>query len=225
MQSIFITRHLVECPIFVEHLQRQGYWVLGESLIEFTPSPFVLKSKPDWLFFYSKKGVDYFFSQIQSNLLNNIRFAAIGPATANAIKQKGFSCVFIGDGNPSSTAENFLQVAANATVVFPQAAHSRRSIQELLQNDIQATSLVVYQNNKRKNILIPNTEVVVFTSPLNVEAFAANTALDKKYISVAIGKTTATHLKSQGMHCDFIAPSPDQKTLALAVEQAIIQSK
>jgi len=71
-------------------LSPAGFEVIGHSLIEFKAIPFDLPSSFDWIFFYSKNAVRYFFEQIPPENIHS-SIAAFGPGTAHFLKSKNIS--------------------------------------------------------------------------------------------------------------------------------------
>ena len=65
LSKIFISRDLATDSIFSKRLQGKAT-VIGLSLVEFQPLIFDAKKSGDWLFFYSKNGIQYYFSQMTS---------------------------------------------------------------------------------------------------------------------------------------------------------------
>ena len=75
-------------------------WVepIGESLVAFYPLPFLQLPTCDWIFFYSRRAVQFFFDQLPAELPEKVLLATIGPATARALTQRGHEASFIGSG-------------------------------------------------------------------------------------------------------------------------------
>jgi len=148
-----------------------------------------------------------------------LKLAAIGPVTGKFIeKTYGLSCDFIGSSKDISlTAKEFLKVAKGQQVVFPQGFYSQQSIQKKAGANLYVQNLVVYQNTPTPQV-IPATEIAVFTSPLNVEAFVTNEIVNslqdfKKVI--AIGPTTAEALINAGRIPDRIPFAFDEVHLSM----------
>lgn len=206
--------------IFLQKLQAAGFEVVGESLIQFSAVRFTNLPESDWIFFYSKKAVRFFFENLQkTDLQINAKLAALGEGTAEALEKQGFKPYFIGNGEPEATAINFLKVAINQRVLFPRAKNSRQSVQQLLQGQIEELDIVVYQNLPRQDFDIPECEWLVFTSPLNAEAYFQQYSAKSGQKILAIGETTAGALRRIGLEEIHISESPSEEALAYAILQ------
>lgn len=216
--SVFISRFLSFDSIFLQKLEKKGFEVIGESLVEFCLIPFVEVPPSDWLFFYSPTAARFFFRHLrQANLQCPAKIATLGFGTASAVEQEGFTVDFVGNGEPEATAPAFLKMAANLRVLFVRAVHSRQSIQHLLENKIIAADLIVYKNQVRTDFTLPECQYLVFTSPLNAQAYFSKYALLAHQKVIAIGKTTAGALHELGVTEISIADTPSEEALAALI--------
>lgn len=189
--------------------------MIGTSLINYTALPFEEIPAVDWIFFYSKKGVQFFLDGLKMPLSPTIQLASMGVGTADALIENGYQPIFIGTGEPDSTAKRFLKYAAIQKVLFPRAKASRQSIQTLLKQEIEVHDLVVYDNRPKTSFQIPKVSCLVFTSPLNVKTFFSAQLYDGELI-IAIGPTTATALNKLNIPCK-VAIGPTETALAMAI--------
>ena len=214
--TVFISRTLPPDSIFRKLLTINGIRIHDEKLIKFDPVPVGQLPEANWLFFYSKTGVHFFFRQISSHKVEHYRMAALGPGTAAELS-KYVHVHFAGDGDPIQTAVQFLDLARGQKVAFVRAEESRQSIRQLLDGKITPIDLIVYKNRPVNNADIPSCEVLVFTSPMNVRAYFAK---KKKYgfqKVIAIGNTTAGALNEMGVGEVIVAESPTEESLAKKV--------
>lgn len=214
---VFITRDLETDSFFYRSLDANRYLVSGKSLIEVSPIRFTSVPETDWVFFSSRNAVSAFFGQ-EPALRENTKFAAIGTGTEAALKAYGKTASFVGkDADTDKVGKDFSKIADGKSVLFPQAKNSMRSIQKQLSFQTKAFDLFVYNTENRANLEIPEADVVVFTSPSNVEAYFQKHNLDKVQRVVAIGNSTAAKLKSYGIADPVIPDYPDDAGLAQAV--------
>ena len=219
--KVFITRHIKETDLFKTTLEKVGFAVFGQSLIEFSAVPFDLDANVDWLFFYSKNGIRFFFNQLDSSdlsLLSNKKIATIGQGTAQYLTQHyQRQPDFVGNGEPLETARAFAQIAAGKRVIFPRAKSSQQSIQKQLSTVVNAVDVIVYDNTPKTDFTLPEVDIVVFTSPINARVYFSkyDTASARKV--VAIGHTTARELQKIGLNNVVIAKNPSEQGLADAV--------
>ncbi len=220
--TVFISRTLDSDSEFLRCLTERGYLVHGQSLIQLTALPFEPIMGVDWVFFSSQHGVRFFFDHLNTQ---NIPFhsvapqwAAIGAATHKVLSEYIPHVVFIGNGDPLAAAA-FREVSLGQTVLFPSASQSRQSIQHVLGVDIQSITLVVYHNAPIPNPEIRKEQILVFTSPMNAQAYFAHHALLEGQQVVAIGDSTAlalTQLLEGQPFFDRVHRSADASEMGLA---------
>lgn len=210
---IFISRDLSLDSIFRQQLEDKATLV-GLSLVEFSALAFDKIPDSDWLFFYSKNGIEYCFSQLDT--LDNLPpIGVIGKASAEFLKlHYNINAQFVGTGHPKETAAQFLSVANGQKVLFVQAKNSKQSVQKLLSKKVFVESLLVYDNYPKTDFELPQLDVLVFTSPLNVAAYFANYSYQKGQAIISIGRTTEQALKEQGIKTIILAAEPSEKALA-----------
>ncbi len=215
--KVFISRYLKSDSPFAHVLSAQGHIVHGESLIHFNAVSFGVLPEADWLFFYSKSGVRYFLQQVRQEYLLGKRLAVIGAGTASYLEKVYRAPDFVGDGDPISAAAAFLSEARGRTVLFLRAKESRQSIQQLLGDKIVQKDLVVYENQPRSDFDLEYHDKLVFTSPLNAEAYYSKYPVLKKQSVIAIGDTTRQKLIELGV-CEIeVADTPSEEALAKSV--------
>lgn len=197
MPKIFISRQLHAKSPFKLILEAKGFEVIGRSLLKFKAVDFGKIPKSDWLFFYSKNGVKFFFEnkKNKSFKVGKKRIAAMGQGTALALEKYGISADFTGHGDPQKTAKAFLKVAAKDKVLFIRAAVSRNSVATLLSKKIQVLELIAYSNQAVAKPKAVEADALVFTSPMNAECYFRHFKKEKNQKIIAMGQTTAEVLR------------------------------
>jgi hydroxymethylbilane synthase len=177
-------------------LKAQNYSVNYKTFIEFKQVDFDIPQDVNWLFFSSKNGVKYFFNTtIQQFSNSSIKLAAINQGTAQAIYELGLPVDFIGQGSDLQKIANDFDEVAFGKIVFPQAKKSMQSIQKNLINNTDVQSLVVYENQTLQNLEKQEAEILIFTSPMSVEAYFSKFKLDENQQVISIGRTTSKKLQ------------------------------
>lgn len=216
-KRVFISRDLASDSPFRRRLSENGFKVFGKYLVTFDAIAFIVPPPADWVFCYSSRSVDFFLQGLRSLGIPPDRYeayAALGKGTARTLEKWGIEPAFRGTGEPSETAETFLELATGQRVLFPRAEQSRRSIQRLLEGKLDMLDLVVYRNRKMEHPDLPLTEYVVLTSPLNAQAYFSGTIHNFENLRiVAIGATTAKALDELGI--------PDYRVAEEAVEESL----
>ncbi len=218
MSSVFISRNLGKDSEFRTILTTKGFEIYDYSLIDFQAVYFDTIPTSNWIFFYSQQGVKFFFEGLTKIVTQNpffyVRLAAIGAGTAKALEKYGYTAHFIGSGNPDTTASQFLSVAQNSTVLFICASNSKHSIEKKVSNKIKCFNLITYINLPKTDCRMLSQHFLVFTSPLNVEAYFNKHQIQPHQKIVAIGETTAAALRGMGLHEVSVGASPTERCLA-----------
>ncbi|MDF2434243.1 MAG: hydroxymethylbilane synthase [Mucilaginibacter sp.] len=219
-QKVFISRELSEQSYFRKSLKKRGIEVEARSLIRTVRiinklDNFILRNI-DWVFFSSKNAVEYFF-QLEPLLPKKVKFGVMGSGSEDMLRRKGHFVAYTGDGvDPEDVAIDFAKHANGQTVLFPSAENSMRSIQQGLSADTKVIDLPVYETILEDEVEPSGAEILVFTSPSNVEAYFAGNLLYPDQKIIAIGKSTGKKLDEYGVN--YTLPySPDETGLAEAV--------
>ena len=217
--KVFISRELSEKSYFRKALEKHDIEVEARSLIRtvavITKLDNYILRNADWLFFSSKNAVEYFF-QLDPLLPKKVKFGVMGSGSEDMLRRKGHFVDFTGDGDPSEVAAEFAALANGKTVVFPSAENSMRSIQQALSADTKIIDLTVYETILEDDVMQTGAEIMVFTSPSNVEAYFVDNLLDPDQKIIAIGVSTGKKLDEMGVK--YTLPySPDETGLAEAV--------
>lgn len=226
--KVFISRELSANSYFRKALEKHGIEVEARSLIRTVAvitklDNYILKNV-DWIFFSSKNAVEYFF-QLDPLLPKKVKFGVMGSGSEDMLRRKGFFVDYTGNGIDSAdVAKEFAELAKGQTVVFPSAENSMRSIQQALSPDTKIIDLTVYETILEDEVQQTGAEIMVFTSPSNVEAYFVDNLLDPDQKVIAIGLSTGKKLDEIGVK--YTLPySPDETGLAEAVFGTICLSQ
>jgi hydroxymethylbilane synthase len=224
-KKVLITREENDNDLLAHYLNQLGVEVEFRPYIRISPIRFTSNVQTDWIFFSSKNSVKHFFNQ-QPVLKKGVKFGVIGTGTADELQSWGHSADFIG-GNVDTTVDGktFQQELANgATVLFPQSKNSFRTIQRQLEFTAKVFDLYVYDTEVVEDNSPVDTDVVVFTSPSNVEGFFRNNKADDTATYVCIGNTTAKALKPKVSDNFLIAPETTPLGLCDAITSAVFSN-
>ena len=220
--SVYITRDLKEEDFFFNVLTKNGCEVFGRALIE--TNRVLLKNIPDsdWIFFSSKHGVRHFLGQ--TKLKPGIKIAAVGKGTSDELRKFNLRADFIGGGNDTkATARQFAAVAGRSVVIFPQAKGSMKAVQQQIKT-AKVIDLVVYETISRPADDLPDSNILVFTSPSNLEAYLEQKKISKQQKIVAMGHATGSTLKEKGFHSYYSPATFDDAGLAQSVFNALSEN-
>ncbi|TAF45609.1 MAG: hydroxymethylbilane synthase [Sphingobacteriales bacterium] len=216
-KKVFISREINQHSYFAKSLAKNNIQLEAKSLIRTVATINKLDSyifrNLDWVFFNSKNGIEYFFA-LAPILPKEIKFGVIGRGSEEALKQLGKKVDFVGQSNDTADiAQDFAAIANGQHILFPSAEQSLRTIQKALSADTQILDLAVYETILEDNIAPTYANVLVFTSPSNVDAYFTENLLQPGQKIVAIGKATGN--KFDEMNVPYLLPaSPDEIGLA-----------
>ena len=160
--------------------------------------------------------MNYFFNQ--QPVLGNQKYACIGKSTAEAIRKFGKRADFIGYSTDTKlTGKQFASRVGEGTVLFPQAKGSLRSIQHGFVKDTQVIDLTVYETLKKNEEKIPPAQILLFTSPSNVDAYFEKNKITPDQKVIAMGEATANSLKKYGVTQCSLPDTFDDAGLVRAV--------
>lgn len=218
--TVFISREIGENSYFRKALEKHNIEIEGRSLIKTTPivtklDPFTLRNV-DWVFFASRNGVDYFFN-LNPELSKKTKFGVVGRGSESALRAHGKVADFVGEGvDMKEVGDEFASILTDETVLFARAQDSLKSIQNRVPSTVTVVDLPIYETVLEEEVDPSFAEVLIFTSPSNVEAYFAENLLDPGQQVVAIGTSTGKKLEEMGT--PYILPfSPDEMGLAETV--------
>ncbi|GAB2973982.1 hypothetical protein GCM10027049_05200 [Mucilaginibacter puniceus] len=218
--SVFISREVSEQSYFRRALEKHGIQIEGRSLIRTVPminklDPYILKHV-DWIFFSSKNAVDYFF-RLEPTLPIGVKYGVMGAGSEEMLRLQGHFANFTGSGGDTAdVAVEFAKLANGGTILFPGAEDSLKSIQKGLSDTTKIIDLPIYETVLEDDVEASGADVLVFTSPSNVDAYFENNLLDPYQKVIAIGKSTGKKFDEMGVK--YTLPfAPDEVGLAEAV--------
>ncbi|MGI4728010.1 MAG: hydroxymethylbilane synthase [Janthinobacterium lividum] len=218
--NLFISRDLSAHSYFRKAIEKNGTAIEARSLIRTVPiitklDSYILRNV-DWIFFTSKNGVEYFFN-LHPQLPKKVKYGVMGTGSENALRALGYRADYVGESVDSAdVGTEFAKLANGSTVLFPAAEDPMRSIHQALSAETKKIDLPVYETVLEEDAEPSAAEVLIFTSPSNVEAYFADNLLDVGQQVIAIGKSTGKKLDEIGVK--YTLPfSPDEIGLAEAV--------
>src|SRR5690606_20741004 len=186
-RKVFATKTFKEDDYLPSALKRLDFEVEGKSLIEFKQIRIKELPETDWIFFSSKHAVRYFFAQ--NPKLGNVKFGCIGTSTSAELRAHGKRADFIGQSTDIKlVGKQFSSKVGNSRVLFPIARGSMQSIQWQMVKRDNVINLEVYATLKHSIEISSAYEVIIFTSPSNVEAYFEKNTLHPHQKAIAMGE-------------------------------------
>ena len=156
--------------------------------------PYARPNHTDWIFFSSKHAVKYFFEGKPD--IGKAKIGVIGKATSVALRQQGKRADFIGYSTDTKlTGKQFASLVKSGTVLFPQAKDSMRTVQQQFVNKYQVKDLVVYETIQKPVTDVPEADIMLFTSPSNVEAYLEKNGTISRTKNYCHGRCNCTYIK------------------------------
>jgi uroporphyrinogen III methyltransferase/synthase len=149
---IAVTRSQPQAGVLGGKLAALGAQVIEMPTIEIEPLSFELPAleQYDWLVFTSANGVEHFFNKLggDARALAGVRIAAIGPATAHALREYGIKADVVPEEYVAEAVVEALKaagIAAGDRVLIPRAQEAREVLpQQLRELGVQVDVLPVY---------------------------------------------------------------------------------
>lgn len=215
-KNIFVTKNFRDHHYLPNSLRKLGFTVNGQSLIELKEISIQDVPACDWIFFSSKNAVDFFFRQ--NPKIGNVKFGCISKQTAYELRQHNRRADFIGQSTDTKLiGKQFSALAGNSKVVFPVAKESMQSVQNQLTKKENAINIPVYETLKQAVKIDDATDIIVFTSPSNVDAFFEKNKWQPQWKAVAMGEATGRALERKGVRKYELPKSFDDLGLMRAV--------
>ena len=214
MKKIFVSRDLsTSSPI---RDIAQDHYLVAQSLIDFGARDFE-PPKADWIFFYSRNGVRFFFEKGNFELYPYL-WACLGEGTADELSHYITDISFIGEGDPEKVAEDFQSIVASDDVTcYIRAENSMDSVRKIIDRP-DDFSIPVYSNSPSRKIPKEKFDILIFTSPLNADAWFEQNPYQNEHI-ISIGTTTEAHLNDKyGIKDVLVATSPTEESMAECLE-------
>lgn len=196
-RKVFLTRDLKETDYLSRALGRLDFQLEGKSLIEFKEIKIRFLPQTDWIFFSSKHAVRYFMNQ-KPELPVGVKFACIGTSTSAELRTFGKRADFIGQNTDIKlVGKQFSSKVGNDRVLFPIARGSMQSVQWQMVKRDNIFNLEVYDTIKHSIEISSDHDILVFTSPSNVEAFFEKNKILPTQKVVAMGESTGKALEKE----------------------------
>ena len=145
-----------------------------------------------------------------------VRIAAVGQASARALRDAGLAPEVVGEGGARELARR-LDLARGARVLFPCAENARRELEvELAERGVMVERLVLYRSRARHGAaLSAEADVRLYLSPSAVAAgLEHERAGSGRAQRLALGPSTSAALAAAGLAHDCPASTDTEDVLA-----------
>lgn len=178
-----------------------------------------------WIVFTSVNGVRITWDRVQSlelgaEALQDARIAAIGPATARALRQRGLEPDFVPEEFVAEKVAAGIPQVEGVRILLPRAAGARPVLpQQLEARGAQVNEIAIYESVRGSSSadaqqrLREGVDALTFTSPSTAENFTAIASelelapetMPGDPVVACIGPITAQAARELGYHPDVVA--------------------
>ncbi len=213
-KKVFITRNVQDKDFLSRSLKGINFRLEAKSLIEFKQIQIKEIPTTDWLFFSSKHAVKYFFNQKPA--IGKVKIGCVGKGTSEELRKFGFRADFIGQSTDTKLiGKQFASLVGSAKVLFPVAKDSLLSIQSQFPKKDNAINIPVYTTIKHSVEVDESFNIIIFTSPSNVDAYFEKNKLNSNQKAVAMGEATKNALLKKGVKENAIVTTTSFDDLGL----------
>ena len=196
--KIIVTRPAESAAALADPLRDLGADVIEVPVIQFAPPVdlgsldgairSLLDQRYDWVIFTSVTGVRFFFDRarelgITNSQTSKASLAAIGPATANALKEEGQKVHFVPERYVAEEIVGGLGEVSEKRVLLPRADIARKALPKILQergaivDEVATYQTIAVMHNEstlaslRESIEAEEIDWLTFTSSSTVSHF------------------------------------------------------
>ena len=242
-QTVIVTRAREQASGLVSGLRERGARVIQCPTIRVEDLPFEAPTQflnYDWIVFTSTNGVDKFFSALQGDarLFAKSKIAAIGPATAEALKNRGLNADFVPQNSISeSVAQGLIEHSESGHKFLMVRASEGRDVIEnnLRENGREVEVLPVYKtmpDNSEADFAKAEIEAgrvnwITFTSSSTVQNFVDAIGAEiiaaqrDKFRVACIGPITAKTAQQLNIAPDAIAENASVEALVKVILESV----
>ncbi len=244
-KSIVVTRAREQASGLAHMLEELGAEVIQcptiriKEMEDYTPLDTAISHLTDysWLIFTSVNGVKHFWKRLahagkDSRAIASCKVAAIGPATAESLKERGIMPDFVPDNYiAEGVAHGLLErgLAPQDKILLPRAKVAREALPDILRKagihvDVidayETIPCAEHQDRVKERLAQGTLSCVTFGSSSTVENFLAFISVDElkqhpETSLAAIGPITAQTLEKHGLPCHI---QPEEFTIPALVE-------
>jgi len=233
-KRIVVTRPAEQSASIRQMLQARGAEVIEFPTVRIEPAshPQPLQDALsrletfDRIIFTSVNGVKHTWRWISCPWPPSIKVAAIGPATASALRAHHVEPDVIPSEYIAEALVSSLGCVQDQTILLPRASKTRPALLDLLrQAGAKVTAVTAYETHVNRPpddayvSLVPSVDVVTFTSGSTIEGFIELTSdMNLLFTTACIGPITAKAAISAGLQVHIIANTYTSEGLVTAIE-------
>lgn len=221
-QSILISRDARTESLLKSFCLENGLTLLEQSFIITRAIDGVEIPATDWVFFTSPRGGKLFVDTYGDQLSSDIKYAALGKATADQLEQFGMTMSFVGDpDDPTSTiGQKLKETIGNESILFPVSQISKLKVSnEIPEDQTHVINTYVTLPSGKK---VDDYDIIVVTSPSNFEGYLVDNDVPENTVLITYGETTTAAIQAMNLANDIIdISSTDQNKLIEKISELI----
>ncbi|MES2588068.1 MAG: uroporphyrinogen-III synthase [Bacteroidota bacterium] len=219
ISSLLITKNKNEIKLLDAFCSENDIKLYAQSFISFKALENEKAIETEVVFFGSKNAFDFYLANQKHK--SEIQIACIGEATKNYIQQKGFEVAFFGQhaGNPEEVSKELNLWLNKRSICFIKSTESKGTIEKYIESDFIQT-LFLYETCLEEIDFQEKINVLVFTSPSNVNAFLKSNKVSEETKIIAWGKTTEKELLKHEIIPEIVMQEARLEELILILKKA-----
>ena len=221
IKSVLITKELFEVPLLEKFCAKNKMDLIANSFIRFSLVQAEIPVNIEAVFFGSKRAVEFFL--LQSDLPVSCKVACIGETTKNYIENLGIEVDFCGSkaGDPEFVAQELKEWLGKRKLHIALSDQSNRSMSKLLP-EYQVDEFIVYQTISDPKPMPDAPDLIIFTSPSNLNGFLVENQISSRSKVIAWGKTTEKALNAVNIHPDLVLQQATESELIEILQKGFI---
>lgn len=188
-KTILITREAELAPNLSKWCRENNIDLITRPFIKTEPLAQVDIPKTEWVFFSSPRGLNAY---LKLHKIKADKIGVFGPGTLRELKEHNLQADFIGysGDTPALVGEKFnATVRSNERVLFPISDRSKKSVLSEL-NPQKVVERITYTTNFIGYRMDTPPDIILFTSPSNIDGYLMENQINEKTLLIAMGKTT-----------------------------------
>lgn len=211
---LYISKNECELkPEFLAFIRDNNIQLIAHSMIEFKATSFTFQANEnEACFFGSKRAVTFFLKQ--HTIPSHVLICCIGNTTAEILENNGYKVDFVGDNasDAQQVAQDLVSFLGDKKLCVIRSNISMRSIPKAFPPS-QVSEICVYETVLSPMQIKEIPDVLVFTSPSNVDGFLLKNEIKSHQQLIAWGKTTQKHLESKGFSSTFTLKNSNENEI------------
>ena len=215
---IFISKNSSETGLLQDFCSENNCELISKSFISFSAIKSDLLVETEVVFIGSKNAFDFYLLNQKHD--PKVQIACIGESTKKYIEEKGFEVSFTGKyaGNPEKVSLELNEWLNKRSICFIKSTESKGTIEKFVHSK-KIQKLVLYETKFESFTFENEFDILIFTSPSNVNSCMLSNKISTKTKIIAWGKTTEKELKKHDLNAQIVLKESSFEELNKVMKQ------